>query len=148
MTRSMPMIIVACICMIALAFGLIRMGVSLLLTLQAAGAFDISAFREPVMEVQQFLNDQNDRALIPLSALSYLAMIALMGFCLVIGAILSWRRKPWGYGILSAYLIGHASLFVNFQTINPKINILIGGIILLVILIISNQHRRPAVGLE
>ena len=148
MTRSMPMIIVACICVIALAFGLIRMSVSLLLTLQAVGAFDILAFREPVLEVQQFLNDQNGRALIPLSAFSYLAMIALMGLCLVVGAILSWRRKPWGYGILSVYLFAHAGLFVNFQTINPKIGILIVGIILLVILMISNQYRRPEEGLE
>lgn len=147
MTRSIPMIVVACICMIALAFGLIRMGVSLPLTLQAAGAFDISALREPVVEVQQFLSVQNDRALVPLSALSYFAIIALMGLCLVVGAIWSWRRKPWGYGILSVYLFTHAGLFVNFQTINPKINILFGGVVLLVILVFSNQRRRPEAGL-
>lgn len=142
MTRSIPMLVAACICVIALAFGLIRMGVSLLLTLQAVGAFDIAAFREPLVEIQQFLDVQNDRALIPLSPLSYLAVIAFMGLCLVFGAILSWRRKQFGYGALSVYLLAHAGLFVNFQTINPKINLLIGGVILLIILVFSNQ-RRP-----
>lgn len=142
MTRSLAMIVVACICTIALAFGLIRIGVSLLLTLQAVGAFDIAAFREPIMEIQQFLDVQNERALIPLNSLSYLSIIALMGFCLVLGAILSWRRNPWGYGILSIYLLSHAGLFANFQTINPKIYILIAGVILLVVLVLLNQYRR------
>lgn len=142
MTRSLPVIIVTCVCAIAFSFGLVRISVSLVLTLQALGAFDIAAFREPVMEVQEFLSIQNEQALIPLSPLSYFAVIAFMGLCLVLGAILSWLRKPWGYRLLGVYLLAHAGLFVNFQTINPKISILIGGIILLIILVFSNQ-RRP-----
>lgn len=141
MTRPASTLVVAGICVIAMIFGLIRMGVSLLLTLQVVGAFDIAAFREPVMEIQQFLNVQNDRALIPLNPLSYLAIIAMMGLCLILGAILSWRRNLWGYGALAVYLFAHAGLFVNFQTINPKINILIGGVVLLCILVFANQRR-------
>lgn len=141
MTRLLPLTIVTSICAIALVFGLIRIGVSLVLTLQAVGAFDLAAFREPVTEVQEFLSIQNDQALIPLSPVSYFAVIALMGLCLVLGAILSWLRMPWGYRLLVVYLSAHAGLFVNFQTINPKINILIGGIVLLIILVFSNQQR-------
>jgi hypothetical protein len=137
------MFIAACICAIALVFGVIRIAVSVLLMLQATALIDVAAFREPVMEVQQFLSEQNGRALVPLSPISYLAIIGFMGLCLVIGAVFSWRRKLWGYGLLSAYLLTHAGLFVNFQTINPKINILIAGIIMLVILVFVNQ-RRPA----
>lgn len=144
MTRSIPTILVTLICAIALAFGLVRLGVSLLLSLQALGAFDIETFREPVMEIERFMNVQNGSALVPLSTLPYLVIIALMGLCLVLGAILSWLRKPWGYSILSIYLSMHAGLFVNFQTINPKIFILIGGVILLVILILLNQRRPSA----
>lgn len=145
MTHHLPPVIVACICAIALVFGLIRIGVSLVLTLQAIGAFDLETFREPVMEVQEFLSVQNGHALIPLSPLSYFAVIAFMGGCLVFGAIFSWLRKPWGYRLLVIYLSAHAGLFVNFQTINPKINILIGGIILSIILVLSNP-RRPFKG--
>lgn len=141
MTRLLPLIIVTSICAVALVFGLIRIGVSLVLTLQAIDAFDLAAFRDPVMEVQEFLSTQNDQALIPLNPLSYFAVIAFMGLCLVFGAIYSWLRKPWGYRLLAIYLSAHAGLFVNFQTINPKISILIGGIVLLITLVFSNQQR-------
>ena len=143
MMRSVASLVVAGLCLIALIFGSIRMGVSLVLTLQELGVYDLAAFREPVNEIGQFLSAQNDQALIPLSPLAYLAIIAIMGLCLVIGSILSWRRSLWGYGALSAYLVMHASLFVNFQTINPKIYILIAGIIGLIILVFANQ-RRPS----
>ena len=142
MTRSVSTLVVAALCMIALIFGSIRMGVSLVLTLQEVGAYDLAAFREPVTEIGQFLSAQNDQALIGLSTLAYLAIIALMGLCLVMGSILAWRRHLWGYGVLSAYLAMHAGLFVNFQTINPKIYILIAGIIGLTIPVFANQ-RRP-----
>ena len=142
MTRSFPVIIVGCICALALAFGLVRIGVSLLLTLQSIGAFDLPTFAEPVAEVEQFLAIQNNHALIPLNPLSYFSVIAMMGFCLVFGAVLSWRQSRLGYGVLSVYLLAHAGLFVNFQTINPKINFLIAGVILLIILVLSNQRRR------
>ena len=141
MTRFIPLALVSCICLIALAFGLVRVGVSLLLTLQTLGVFEFGTFREPVMEVEQFLSVQNARAFIPFSPLSYFAIIAVMGFCLIIGAVLAWHRNPWGYGVLTVYLLAHAGLFVNFQTINPKVSILIGGIILLVILFVSNRQR-------
>lgn len=142
MIRTLPMLVAALICIFAFVFGLIRIGVSGLLATQALGGFDVAAFREPVAEIQQFLTAQNAHALVPLTTFSYLAIIAVMGVCLVFGAIFSWRRNRLGYGLLSTYLLVHAWLFVNFQTINPKINILIGGVIMLIILIFANQRRR------
>ncbi len=142
MTRSLPMLIAACICAVAFIFGIIRIGVGAVLATQAIGIVDIAAFSEPVTEIQQFLNEQNDQALLPLTTVSYLAIIAFMGLCLVFGAAFSWQRKSWGYGLLSIYLLMHAGLFVNFQTINPKINILITGIIMMIILVFANQRRR------
>ncbi|WP_306253144.1 hypothetical protein [Parvularcula sp. IMCC14364] len=142
MIRSLPMLIAACICAVAFLFGIIRIGVGAVLATQAIGIVDVAAFSGPVTEIQQFLNEQNDQALLPLTPVSYLAIIAFMGLCLVFGAVLSWQRKSWGYGLLSIYLLTHASLFVNFQTINPKINILIAGIIMLIILVFANQRRR------
>ena len=132
----------AIICFMALAFGLIRIGVGSVLMAQAAGVIDIAAFDEPVTEIQQFMLEKNDQALIPLTPVSYLAVIAFMGVCLVFGAISAWQQKATGYGLLLLYLLTHAVLFLNFQTINPKINILLGGVVLLIILILANRQRQ------
>lgn len=140
--RSFPTLTAACICAIALAFGAIRIGAGLVLMAQAAGFIDVAAFNEPITDIQRFLHEKNDRAHIPLTPVSYLGIIAFMGFCLALGAVSSWNRKSWGYGLLSIYLFTHASLFVNFQSINPKLNILIVGIIMLIILVFVNQRRR------
>ncbi len=140
--RSLPKLLAAFICTIALIFGVIRIGVGLALITQATGGIDVAAFSEPIEEIRQFLHEINDRALVPLTAVSYLAIIAFMGLCLVFGAVGAWYRKNWGYGLLAIYLFTHAGLFVNFQTINPKINILIAGIVMLVILVFANQRRR------
>ncbi len=142
MTQSVFRIMAAIICFIALAFGLIRIGVGSVLMAQAAGAINIAAFGEPITEIQQFLLEKNSQAFIPLTPTSYLAIIAFMGLCLVLGAIGAWRQKAIGYGFLVFYLLTHAGLFFNFQTINPKINILIGGIGLLIILIFANKQRH------
>lgn len=141
MTRLLATVVTAGICLLAFVFGLIRIGVSGLLMLQVLGAYDIAAFSGPIAEIQHFLSAENARALVPLAPLAYLAIIALMGLCLVSGALLSWRRRILGYVLLSTYLLAHAGLFVNFQTINPKIYILVGGVILLGVLLVSNRHR-------
>lgn len=135
-------IVAGVICLIALAFGLIRIGAGSVLMAQAAGIIDIAAFSEPITDIKRFMLEKNGQALIPLNPISYLAVIAFMGICLVLGAINAWRQKAIGYAFLIAYLLTHAGLFFNFQTINPKINILIGGIILLIILIFANTQRH------
>lgn len=137
----MPSIVAAIICLIALAFGLIRLGAGAVLMAQAAELIHISAFDEPITEIDRFLTEKNGQAVFPLTPFSYLAIIAAMGFCLVFGAIGSWLRRMWGYGLLALYLVIHASLFVNFKTINPKINILIAGITLYLVLIAANRFR-------
>jgi hypothetical protein len=135
-------IIAAAICIISLVFGLIRLGVGLALMVQVAGIIDAAVFHEPVSDIQRFLGEKNDQAYIPLTALTYLAIIAFMGFCLVLGAVGAWRRRGWGYGFLALYLLTHASLFVNFQTVNQKINTLIAGIVLYIVLILASRYRR------
>ena len=142
MNRSIFKFLAALICVIAFAFGVIRMGVGMVLMTQAVGMIDVAAFSEPIMDIQRFIQEKNGQAIIPLNTVSYLTIIAFMGLCLVVGAIGSWRRRIWGYGALSVYLLAHGSLFVNFQTINPKINILIAGIGMLIILAIVNRFRR------
>lgn len=142
MTQKFFKILAGLICFIALAFGLVRIGVGSVLMTQAAGIIDIAAFSEPITDIRRFMLEKNDQAIIPLNPTSYLAIIAFMGVCLVLGAIGAWRQKLVGYGFLVAYLLTHAGLFFNFQTINPKINILIGGIVLLIILIFANTQRR------
>lgn len=142
MNHSLFKLLAAVICAIALFFGLVRIWVGLALMTQAAGVFEFAAFNEPIKDIRQFLLEMNDQALVPLTTVAYLSIIAFMGYCLVFGAVGSWYRQKWGYGLLATYLFTHAALFVNFQTINPKINILIAGIIMLLILLFANQHRR------
>ncbi|MBT8473531.1 MAG: hypothetical protein HKN14_06110 [Marinicaulis sp.] len=140
----MARIVVAFICLIALGFGLIRVGAGTVLMAQAAGIIDVVAFNEPITDINRFMGEKNDQAIVPLNAVSYLGVIAFMGVSLVLGAVGSWRRKIWGYGVLALYLATHAALFVNFQTINPKINILIAGIVMYFTLIIANSFRRSS----
>ena len=142
MTQKLFKILAGLICIIALAFGIVRIGVGSVLMAQAAGIIDIAAFSEPITDIQRFTLEKNDQAIIPLNPISYLAIIAFMGICLVFGAIGAWRQKFAGYAFLVAYLLIHAGLFFNFQTINPKINILIGGIGLLIVLIFANTQRH------
>ena len=138
----MAKLVAAIVCAIALGFGLIRLGAGVVLMAQAAGVIDIPAFNEPITDIERFMAEKNDQAFFALTPITYLAIIAFMGFCLVFGAIGSWLRHMWGYGFLALYLLTHASLFINFQTINPKINILIAGVLLYFTLILVNRYRQ------
>lgn len=138
----MARLVAALICLLAFAFGLIRVGAGSVLMAEAAGVIDIATFNEPITDIERFLVEKNPQAMISLTPVSYLGVIAFMGLSLVAGAVGAWRRKMWGYGFLALYLLTHASLFVNFQTINPKINILICGAVLFLALIVANQFRR------
>ena len=138
----MSRIIAGAICLLALAFGLIRLGAGSVLMAQAGGFIDVAPFSEPIADIDRFMGEKNPQAIIPLTPVSYLGVIAFMGGCLVVGAIGAWRRNLWGYGFLALYLLTHAGLFVNFQTVNPKINILIAGVAFFLVLLVANRFRR------
>lgn len=138
----MARIVAGIICLLAFSFGLVRLGVGLLLTAQVAGLIDFAAFSEPVADIQRFMAEKNVQAIIPLSPISYLAIIVFMGVSLTLGSVGAWRKQSWGYGLLALYLLTHSGLFVNFQTINYKIYILLAGIVLFVVLLIANRYRH------
>ncbi|MBI1212124.1 MAG: hypothetical protein GC190_11720 [Alphaproteobacteria bacterium] len=139
----MKRVIAAGICFVFFAFGLIRIGVASALSAQLLGYFSVGAFEEPIRDTSRFLNEHNTDAFIQLTPLPYFGIIFAMGVCLALGAVGAFRKKAWGYALIVAYLSMHAGLFLNFQTINPKINILIGAIVLLLALVWANGGRAP-----
>lgn len=140
----MHRIVAAIICLIFFLFGLIRIGVSAALMAQIVDLINVEAFAEPIADTNRFLSEKNDQALIPLTPLSYLGVIVFMGLCLAGGAVGAWRRRDWGYGLIGLYLATHAGLFVNFQTINPKIAVLGIGIFLFLLLLWANGRKTGA----
>ena len=128
------------ICIIFLAFGLIRIGVGSALIGQELGVLNIEAFSAPVEEVEDFLEKRQDQQIIKLNALSYLGVIVFMGVSLALGAVGVLRHKGWGLALIGVYLLTHAGLFVNFQTINPKIAYLGIGVLLYAVLIVVNRR--------
>ncbi len=87
------------------------------------GLFEIDALQEPIEEVGNFLDEKadNDKQLIPVTVIEYVSYIALMGLVLSTGAIGSLFNKPFGLPLIATFLLMYAALFVNFQTINPKV---------------------------
>lgn len=104
-----------------LIYGAVRMGVPSLLVLQSNGILADSELQAGLDEVIQFLAMVHDQALLPMSALVYLGYIWLMGALLVVGAVGCIMRKPALKSSLYAFLLLYAALFINFQTINPKV---------------------------
>ena len=103
-----------------LLYGLIRIGVGSLLLSQEMGLIDVAAFRDPIVEIGQFLAKAADKQLLPFSVAGYLAYIALMGIVLSAGAVAILKNKSYGFSFIAAFLLLYTLLFVNFQTINPK----------------------------
>lgn len=128
------------ICIIFLAFGLIRIGVGSALIGQELGALHIAALSAPVEEVGDFIEKRQDQQIIKLNVLSYLGVIVFMGVCLSLGAIGAFRRTRWGLVLIGVYLLTHAGLFVNFQTVNPKIAYFGIGVLLYIVLILVNRR--------
>jgi hypothetical protein len=104
-----------------LLYGLIRLGVGSFLLSQEMGLIDVAAFREPIVEIGQFLAKAADKQLLPFSVAGYLVYIALMGFVLSAGAVAILKNKSSGFSFIAAFLLLYTLLFVNFQTINPKV---------------------------
>jgi hypothetical protein len=128
------------ICIIFLAFGLIRVGVGSALIGQELGALNIEALSAPIEEVEDFIEKRQDQQIIKLNVLSYLGVIVFMGVSLALGAVGALRRKGWGLALIGVYLLTHAGLFVNFQTVNPKIAYFGIGVLLYAVLILVNRR--------
>jgi len=104
-----------------LVYGGIRLGVSSLLLLQTLDFLAIPNLQEGVDEVVKFMAKIREQALLPLSALGYIIYLWLMGLLLVIGAIGCLMRKQFAQTSIATFLVLYVALFINFQTINPKI---------------------------
>ena len=130
------------LCLAFLAFGLIRMGVSVALGMQELGYLDVAEFSEPITDIERFLEDKRESQVIEFGTLSYLGYIFAMGLCLTLGSIGVFARRSWGLALIGTYLLLHAGLFLNFQTINRK---LVGfGVTVVMFLVLAWARRKPA----
>lgn len=128
-----------------LLYGLIRIGVGTLLFGQEVGWLDLAAFQGPVTDIGGFLDRSADKQIVPVSVAGYLGYIALMGLVLTIGAVGSLRNRSFGLTLIALFLVLYAALFVNFQTINPKIlHLAVCAILFGVLLWLSHTQRRAA----
>ncbi|MEH6700738.1 hypothetical protein [Parasphingorhabdus sp.] len=109
------------ICLIFLASGIIRIGVSALMIGQAMGwwIFDGEAV-EALADTQRFIAEA-DINLVGFTPLTYFAFIMVMGLTISGGAVGQLWRRRWGLTLIALYLLSHAALFINFMTVNPKI---------------------------
>lgn len=119
------------ISVIFLIYGTVRLGVSSLLLLQLSEFLQIAALQEALNEVSTFLTTKQTSALIAVNVLGYLSYLWIMGALLVAGAIGLFQRKLIGQHTITIFLVLYVLLFVNFQTINPKVMHLIVCAILL-----------------
>lgn len=104
-----------------LVYGLIRLGVGSALLGQEIGLIDFTVFHEPLHDIRNFLLKSDERLIIPVSVAGYVSYIAVMGLVLASGALRTLKNGPHGLSLIGAFLGMYALLFVNFQTINPKI---------------------------
>ncbi|WP_100643634.1 hypothetical protein [Alteromonas facilis] len=104
-----------------LVYGAVRIGVSGLLLMQSFSIVNFADLQEGLGEVANFMSKTESRAIFALSTNMYLSYLGTMGILLVIGAIGCFRRRAFGPKALYVFLFLYALLFVNFQTINPKV---------------------------
>ncbi|MCL1035883.1 hypothetical protein L2750_01750 [Shewanella submarina] len=114
-------------------YGLFRLGISSLLLLQAFELINYTGLEAALSDVHRFLTAEQDKALFPLTSNQYLFYLWLMGALLITGGIGCLLRKHVGVYSLYTFLGLYVALFVNFQTINPKIMHLIVCALLLAI---------------
>ncbi|MCR6702654.1 MAG: hypothetical protein NVV68_16565 [Dokdonella sp.] len=125
-----------------LLYGLIRIGVGSLLFGQEVGWLNLPAFQGPIEDIGGFLDRSADKQIVPVSVAGYLGYIALMGLVLAVGAIGSLRNRSFGLTFIGLFLVMYALLFINFQTINPKILHLAACAILFGLLLWLNRTHR------
>lgn len=121
MNEKARLILTYAIGLVFLAGGGIRLGVSTLLIMQSQGVLSFADLQAGLNEVSQFMAKTGPQALVPFTDFHYLVYLWLMGATLFVGAIGCLIRKPFGLPCLYAFLTLWVMLFVNFQTINPKI---------------------------
>jgi hypothetical protein len=125
-----------------LAYGLLRIGVGSAMLGHELGIFDIDALQEPIEEVGDFLEEKADKQLIPVTVGGYVGYIAFMGLTLSIGAIGSLTNKRFGLPFIATFLLMYAALFINFQTINPKIfHLAVAAVLFLLLLWIKKREN-------
>lgn len=117
----MKRLVAIIICLVFLASGLIRIGVSALMIGQAMGwwMFDGEAV-EALADTQRFIAER-EANLVGFTPVSYFLFIMFMGVTISLGAIGQLKRKQWGLTLIGVYLLSHGSLFINFMTVNPKV---------------------------
>lgn len=131
------------ICLVFLASGLIRIGVSLLMIGQALGwwAFGGEA-TEALAETQRFIAER-EYNLVGFTPLSYFGFIMFMGITISLGAIGQMWRKHWGLVLIGIYLLSHGALFINFMTVNPKIFLWGLSVVAAMVLVWANREAPP-----
>jgi hypothetical protein len=68
-----------------------------------------------------------------------------MGLTLSIGAIGSLFNKRFGLPLIATFLLMYAALFVNFQTINPKIvHLAVAAVLFLLLFWLKKRDDTPA----
>ncbi len=131
------------ICCLFLASGLVRIGVGGLMIGQASGWWALDGEAAVALaETQRFIAEREANR-VGFTPLSYFAFILFMGLTISLGAVGQMWRKQWGLVLISGYLLSHAALFVNFQTVNPKIALLGFAILLTAILVWANRLSEP-----
>lgn len=121
MTEKMKNRLAVVIGLLFLIYGAVRLGVSSLLLLQLNGVLEFAELQAGLDEVRNFMELAQDKALIPATTFGYLSYLWLMGALLVTGAIGCLTRTNIGKINLYAFLSLYVLLFINFQTINPKV---------------------------
>jgi len=104
-----------------LLYGLLRIGVGSLLLSQYLGWLDVPALQDATQDVGTFLAKSVDQQFIAVSVPAYLGYVAMMGLVLAAGAIRTLQDQSFGLRLIAIYLLMYAMLFINFQTVNPKV---------------------------
>ena len=128
-------------CIGFLVFGIIRVVVGSGMLAQTLGYVDYTEFAAAITDTSEFLALNAERSLYAFNLHTYLAYIVAMGLVVTTGAIGALRRKSWGVKLIALYLAMHAALFVNYVTINPKIWLLIVGIVLCALIAVVRKPK-------
>lgn len=132
MLRTLSVII----CIAALLFGLVRLGVGGAMFGMEAGWWTLGGeFAEVLPEARAFMAKHEAQAIMPWSLSFYFGLIAVMGVVLIVGAVQYLRgRLTSGLTLMALYLAMHGGMFFNYQLINPKIMIFAVTVLLWLVL--------------
>ncbi|MEQ8744170.1 hypothetical protein [Parasphingorhabdus sp.] len=134
------------LCLIFLASGLVRIGVSLLMIGQASGWWSFGGEAvEALADTRSFIAEREVN-LVGFTPLAYFGFILFMGVTIGLGALGQLWRRRWGLGLIGLYLLSHAALFVNFWTVNPKIFLWALTVVMAGLLVWANREPDPGAG--